>query len=121
MNVQNRTVFSHDNPARDKKPALTKGCITMENREGTSKGIAWVKINFSSQKASRIIDRAEKFLKNMNFTVIGKGCSSSVEREDGEVVLNENLGYQKREWRASLYYIYLEYGVIFNRSFFPSD
>ena len=121
MNVQNHTVFSHDNPAGDKKPALTKGRITVENREGTSKGIAWVKINFSNQKASRIIDQAEKFLTNMNFTVIGKGWAGPVEREDGDVVLNENLGYQKREWLASLYYIYLEYGMIFHRSFFPSD
>lgn len=48
----------------------------------------------------------------MNFRVIGK--------EDGEVVLNENLAYQKREWHASLYYIYLEYRILFHKVFFPT-
>ena len=44
------------------------------NREGTGKGVAWVKSNFGSKRASVIIDQAEKFLENMNFRVIGKGC-----------------------------------------------
>ena len=90
------------------------------NKEGTGKGVAWVKSNFSSNRASTIIDRAEKFLDNMNFRTIGKGWSSDVEKEDGEVILNENLGYQKREWLASLYYIYLEYKIRFHRIFFPN-
>ena len=90
------------------------------NKEGTGKGVAWVKSNFSSNRASTIIDRAEKFLENMNFTVIGKGWSSDVEKEEGEVILNENFAYQKREWLASLYYIYLEYEIVFHRSFFPT-
>ena len=91
------------------------------NTEGTGKGVAWVKSNFSSNRASTIIDRAEKFLENINFRIIGQGCSSGVEKEDGEVILNENLGYQKREWRASLYYIYLEYRIRFHRIFFPTS
>ena len=91
------------------------------NTEGTGKGVAWVKSNFSSNRASVIIDRAEKFLDNMNFRVIGKGCSSDVKKEDGEVVLNENLAYQKREWLALLYYIYLEYRILFHRIFFPTS
>ena len=90
------------------------------NKQGTGKGVAWVRDNFSSNRASAIIDRAEKFLDNMNFRIIGKGISSNVEKEDGEVVLNENLAYQKREWLASLYYIYLEYKIIFHRCFFPT-
>ena len=90
------------------------------NKQETGKGVAWVKSNFSSSRASTIIDRAEKFLENMNFTVIGKGWSSDVERENGDVVLNENLEYQKREWLASLYYIYLEYKIIFPRCFSPT-
>ena len=90
------------------------------NKQGTGKGVAWVKSNFSSNRATTIIDRAEKFLDNMNFRIIGKGISSNVEKEDGEVVLNENLAYQKREWLASLYYIYLEYKIIFHRCFFPT-
>ena len=57
---------------------------------------------------------------NAKFTVIGKGWSSRIDREEGDVVLNENLEYQKREWLASLYYIYLEYGISFHRSFFPT-
>ena len=73
------------------------------NKQGTGKGVAWVKSNFGSNRASTIIDRAEEFLDNMNFRTIGKGCSSAVEKEGGEVILNENLAYQKREWRASLY------------------
>ena len=93
----------------------------MNNREGTGRGVAWVKSNFGSNRASTIIDRAEKFLDNMNFRIIGKGWSSDVEKEDGEVILNENLGYQKREWRASLYYIYLEYRIRFHRIFFPAS
>ena len=93
----------------------------MNNREGTGKGVAWVKSNFSSNRASTIIDRAEKFLENMNFRMIGKGCSSAVEKEDGEVILNEDLAYQKREWLASLYYIRLEYRLQFHRIFFPSS
>ena len=91
------------------------------NREGTGKGVAWVKSNFSSNRASAIIDRAEKFLENMNFRTIGKGCSSGVKKEDREVILNENLAYQKREWLASLYYIYLEYRIRFHRIFFPTS
>ncbi len=91
------------------------------NREGTGKGVAWVKSNFGSNRASVIINQAEKFLDNMNFRIIGKGWSSDVEKEDGEVVLNENLEYQKREWRASLYYIYLEYRILFHRIFFPTS
>lgn len=91
------------------------------NREGTGKGVAWVKSNFSSNRASAIIDRAEKFLENMNFRTIGRDCSSGVEKEDGEVILNENLAYQKREWLASLYYIYLEYRIRFHRIFFPTS
>lgn len=90
------------------------------NREGTGKGVAWVKSNFGSKRASVIIDQAEKFLENMNFRIIGKGWSSDIEKEDGEVILNENLAYQKREWRASLYYIYLEYRIRFHRVFFPT-
>ena len=61
----------------------------MNNRQGTGKGVAWVKGNFGSKRASVIIDQAEKFLDNMNFRIIGKGCSSDVEKEDGEVNLNE--------------------------------
>ena len=91
-----------------------------ENRNGTGKGAAWVKSNFSSNRASTVINRAEKFLDNMNFTVIGKGWSSRIDREEGDVVLNENLEYQKREWNASLYYIYLEYKIIFHRIFFST-
>ena len=91
------------------------------NREGTGKGVAWVKSNFSSNRASTIIDRAEKFLENMNFRTIGKGCSSGVKKEDREVILNENLAYQKREWLASLYYIYLEYRIRFHKIFFPTS
>lgn len=93
----------------------------MNNREGTGKGVAWVKSNFSGNRASTIIDRAEKFLENMNFRVIGKGWSSDVEKEDGEVILNEDLAYQKREWLASLYCIRLEYRIQFHRIFFPSS
>ena len=91
------------------------------NREGTGKGVAWVNSNFSSKRASAIIDQAEKFLDNMNFRIIGKGISSNVEKEDGEVVLNENLAYQKREWVASLYYIRLEYRMQFHGIFFPTS
>lgn len=91
------------------------------NREGTGRGVAWVKSNFSSNRAGVIINQAEKFLENMNFRIIGKGWSSDVEKEDGEVILNENLGYQKREWLASLYYIRLEYRIQFHRIFFPSS
>lgn len=91
------------------------------NKKGTGKGVAWVKSNFSSNRASTIIDRAEKFLDNMNFTVIGSGWTGCVERENGDVVLNENLEYQKREWLASLYYIYLEYKIIFHRCFFSTS
>ena len=90
------------------------------NKQGTGKGVAWVKSNFSDNRANAIIDRAEKFLDNMNFRIIGKGWSSDVEKEDGEVILNENLAYQKREWLASLYYIYLEYKIQFHRIFFPT-
>ena len=86
---------------------------------GTS--VAWVKSNFGSKRASVIINQAEKFLDNMNFRIIGKGCSSDVEKEDGEVILNENLAYQKREWLASLYYIRLEYRIQFHRIFFPTS
>lgn len=91
------------------------------NREGTGKGVAWVKSNFSSKRASVIIDQAEKFLDNMNFRIIGKGVSSDVENKDNEVVLNEKLAYQKREWLASLYYIFLEYRILFHRIFFPTS
>ena len=91
------------------------------NREGTGRGVAWVKSNFSSKRAGVIINQAEKFLENMNFRIIGKGCSDAVEKEDGEVILNEDLGYQKREWLASLYYIRLEYRIQFHRIFFPSS
>ena len=90
------------------------------NKQGTGKGVAWVNSNFSSNRASTIIDRAETFLDNMNFTVIGKGWTGRVERENGEVILNENLAYQKREWLASLYYIYLEYRILFHRILFPT-
>ena len=38
------------------------------NKQGTSKGVAWVKSNFSS-RANAIIDRVEKFLDNVNFIV----------------------------------------------------
>ena len=67
------------------------------NREGTGKGVAWVNSNFGSNRASTIIDRTEESLDNMNFMIIGEGWSSAVEKEDGEVIMNENLGYQKRE------------------------
>ena len=90
----------------------------LENRKGTGKGIAWVRSNFKSSRASVVIDQGEKFLDNMNLHVIGKGWSSQVEREEGGVIVNENLAYQRREWNASLYYIYLEYRLLFNRSFF---
>ena len=90
------------------------------NKQGTGKGVAWVRDNFTSNRASAIIDRAEKFLDNMNFTIIGKGWKGYVKRENGDVVLNENLEYQKREWLASLYYIYLEYKIKFQRCFFPT-
>ena len=89
-----------------------------ENRKGTGKGVDWVKSNFKSNRASVVIDRAEKFLDNMNLHVIGKGWSSDVEREEGGIIVNENLGYQRREWNASLYYIYLEYRMLLNRCFF---
>ena len=72
-------------------------------------------------RASAVIDRDEKFLDNMNLTIVGKGWSSRIDREEEDVVMNENLGYQKREWLASLYYIYLEYGILFHRSFFPTS
>ena len=91
------------------------------NRKGTGKGVAWVKSNFSSNRAGTIIDRAEEFLENMNFRIIGKGWSSAVEKEDGEVILNKDLAYQKREWVASLYYIRLEYRIQFHRIFFPTS
>ena len=71
------------------------------NREGTGKGVAWVKSNFSGNRASTIIDRAEEFLDNMNFRIIGKGWSSAVEKEDGEVILNENLSYQNSSFWLS--------------------
>lgn len=37
------------------------------NREGTGKGVAWVKSNFGSKRASVIIDRAEKLKENTRF------------------------------------------------------
>lgn len=89
-----------------------------EDRRGSGKGVAWVKSNFKSNRASVVIDQAEKFLDNMNLHVIGKGWTSHVEREEGGIIVNENLGYQRREWNASLYYIYLEYKMLFNRCFF---
>ena len=92
-----------------------------ENRKGTGKGIIWVNNNFSRNRATSVITRSEDFLDNMNYAVIGKGCSGVVDREKGDVVLNENLEYQKTEWRASLYYIYLEYGLLLHRVFFPSS
>ena len=91
------------------------------NKQGTGKDVTWAKSNFSSNRAMAIIDKAEKFLDNMNFRIIGKGCSSDVEKEDGEVILNENLAYQKREWVASLYYIRLEYRIQFHGIFFPAS
>ena len=89
-----------------------------ENRKGTGKGVAWVKSNFKSNRAGVVIDRAETFLDNMNLTVIGKGGCSRVEREKGGIIVNEKFAYQRREWNSSLYYIYLEYRLLFNRSFF---
>lgn len=89
-----------------------------ENRQGTGKGVAWVKSNFKSNRVNVVIEQAEKFLDNMNLQVIGKGWSADVEREEGGIVVNENLAYQRREWNSSLYYIYLEYKMLFNRSFF---
>ena len=35
------------------------------NREGTGRGVAWVKSNFSGNRASTMIDRAEEFLDNV--------------------------------------------------------
>ena len=46
-------------------------------KEGTGKGVAWVKSNFGSKRAGVIIDQAEKFLDNMNFRIIGKGSLQS--------------------------------------------
>ena len=89
-----------------------------ENRIGTGKGVDWVKSNFKSNRASVVIDRAETFLDNMNLTVIGKGGRSRVEREEGGIIVNESFAYQRKEWNASLYYIYLEYRLLFNKSFF---
>ena len=98
------------------------------NRQRIGNGVAWVKSNFSSNRASTVIDPAENFLDNMNFAVIGRGSSSYCERENGDVVLNENIEYQKHGWLASLYYIYLQYKyyiylqykIKFHRSFFPT-
>lgn len=90
----------------------------LENRKGTGKGVAWVNINFKSNRACVVIDQAEKFLDNMNLHVIGKGSSSRVERDEGGIIVNENFTYQRREWNASLYYIYLEYKILFNRCLF---
>ncbi len=90
----------------------------LDNREGTGKGVAWVNSNFKSNRASVVIDQAEKFLDNMNLHVIGKGWSSHVEREERGIIVNENFAYQRREWNASLYYIYLEYKILLNRCFF---
>ena len=89
-----------------------------ENRKGTGKGVAWVKSNFKSNRVSVVINRAETFSDNMNLQVIGKGVSADIEREEGLIIVNENFAYQRREWNSSLYYIYLEYKILFNRSFF---
>ncbi len=89
----------------------------LENRKGTGKGVAWVKAT-SKVKVQPPAEFHEKFLDNMNLHVIGKGWSSHVEREEGGIIVNENLAYQRREWNPSLYYIYLEYRLLFNRSFF---
>lgn len=86
-----------------------------QSRNGTSKGVAWVKANFSDQRGEVIIRQAETFLENMSLSM-GSGPH---EKQPGEVHVNLGLGYQKKEWLASLYYVYLEYRITFSRALFP--
>ena len=66
----------------------------------TSKGEKWLTLQYSPQRRNAIRSKAEKFLKNF------------------EVSLPHPTNYQKKEWLAVGYYLYLEYGLLFHRSLF---
>ena len=88
-------------------------------RKGTGKGYEWVKLKRSKNGGEVIINRAEKFLDCMSSFKMGERNWAEDAQCPDTVYVDINDPNDKELWRASLYYIFLEYRQKISRLFYP--